>query len=353
MNALGLVGLCLAGVAAAQEPPAPAPEGTAPEGMAPEGMAPGRVAPQSLQAQDPGPTRAAIEPWELRVLALEERVHTLEAQIAAQPVEAIPVSMTWEAPAGVSTASTSGALDRAVLVPAGQVVPQAVAWGGPLHVQGEVLGDAVSLWGDLVVHEGARVGGDAVSLNGRVLVEEGGRVVGNRVNLGGAAPSRPPPSPWTGRMRVGARRLGLALALAAGGVLMVALLPRPIEATARALREGPGRCLISGLTVTGLTLAGGTLLALTLVGLPLAGVLAVALISAWALGFVGLCQVVGDQLPLRQPGAGRWVALFAGVGLLALLPGLPLFTWAGVALVGSVGVGAVVRGRVWSGRARP
>lgn len=282
---------------------------------------------------------------ELRLAQLERELADQRAQVAALQAELDRLAQA-EQP---ESSTPPPVLGRAVVVAPGQVLPQAVAWGGPLHVQGQVRGDAVSLWGDVVVHRGGQVLGDAVSLNGRVQVEEGGRVLGNRVTLGSARASAPP-TPWARWLRSGARRLGMILALAAGGILVVALLPRPLDASARALREGPGRCLLTGLSLGVLGVGGSALLALTLIGLPAAVLLLAALTAAASVGFVGACQAIGDSLPLRRPGAGRWLALLGGVSLLGLLPALPAPAWVLVALGGAAGIGAVVRGRAWSSR---
>ena len=69
---------------------------------------------------------------------------------------------------------------------------------------------------------------------------------------------------------------------------------------------------------------------------------------AWLLGFVGLCQTVGDRLPLDLGPHGRWIAFLVGVVLITCLGSLPAIGWLFVSGASLVGLGAAISTRFGS-----
>jgi hypothetical protein len=135
------------------------------------------------------------------------------------------------------------------------------------------------------------------------------------------------------------------LTFAGAGILVVALFPDRVHRVAGRLETHPVRAAVAGV---GFSLLIGLLSVLffwTLVG-PLLG--AAVLGVAWMLGFVGLCQLVGDRLPFGLQPHGRWVAFLVGSVVVSVVGALP---WVGVlaVLVASIlGMGAAFQTRFGS-----
>ena len=82
--------------------------------------------------------------------------------------------------------------------------------------------------------------------------------------------------------------------------------------------------------------------AVTLVGLPVSFLLVALLGLAWLMGFVGLCQAVGDKLPFRQKPHGRWFAFLIGTLVLTSIGALPFIGWLVVIAASMMGTGAAL-----------
>lgn len=229
---------------------------------------------------------------------------------------------------------------------AGTVVGDAVTLNGTITVleDGRVLGDAVSMQGDVIVEPGGVLAGEAHSLSGSVAVEPGGRVLGTSAvlhpvhqehDLGG----------WLGGLFSWLYgRLVFLIAFAGAGVLVTALFQERVSRVAQALEERPGRAGLLGLAWTVGLLLVGVVTVVTIVG-PLAALAVLAL--AWLLGFVGLCQMLGDRLglPLPYQTHGRWLAFIIGAILVTFVGSLP---WVGLIVVFAAslfGMGAVFQTR--------
>ncbi len=269
-----------------------------------------------------------------RIEALEARLSEAEARLQAAEQLAEPTGLR----------GTSGG----VVVEKGETVRDAVALGGPVEVYGRVKGPAVAFGGDVAVHAGGQVEGDAVAFGGEVRVQEGGVVRGDRVAMAptGRSAWLPALTDPSGQGRDLARQLVLLLTFAGAGVLLVGLFPAHVARIARDLEERPWQAGVGGAVAT---IAGGVsalVLTLTIVGIPLALLIAALLGLAWLLGFVGLCQVVGDRLPWMGMGARRWLAFLGGVALLAFFGALPVIGQLGLAAGGLFGAGAAVQTRL-------
>lgn len=275
-------------------------------------------------------------PTDDTIARLELRIDQLERQVAEQQAQQ-------------DTGSQRG---EAIVVAADEVLPEAVAFGAPVHVHGAVQGKVVSFGDDVRVFNGGRVGGDAVSFGGRVIVEPGASVHGDRISY--SDPTQPTPVATAsmiqtnhpdGVLRTLARKLVLMLTLAGAGVLVVGLFPRHVNNVAATVAARPMKMGFLGVG----SLTGGLflslLLTLTVLLSPFALVLGALLGVAWILGFVGMCQAVGDRLPLQNQGLRRWLAFLMGILVLAFVGTLP---WIGQVLLGLVSficVGAALHTR--------
>lgn len=256
-----------------------------------------------------------------------------------------------------------------VSVAEGERIDEVVSFGDDVHVAGHVLGDAVSFGGNVRIAPTGRVDGDAVSFGGKVEVEGGGQVSGDRVAMGLPAGPAFPVAPTAPEEPVGAgsvlsltrgggwdgasllvaiqRKLVWLLSLSGAGVLVVGLFPQRVGRVARDLEERPLRAAVVGVLGAGFLLLFSLLFTLLTLGfgLPVSALLVALLGGAWLLGFVGLCQAVGDRLPFEDRPYGRWIAFLVGVVLLTFLGSLPWVGWVVVAAASVLGVGSALSTR--------
>jgi hypothetical protein len=221
---------------------------------------------------------------------------------------------------------------------------------GDTDIRGVVLGDAVTLFGNLTVHEGAYVQGDAVAVGGKVRIR-GGKVGGNIVTAagrhvdgdeegdtdeGGASHvDRDEPHSILGALF--AVLVAMAM-LGVTGVIAAAVIPHRIDAVARRLEASVGRAFAAGLIVelgfVPILLLVLLTLIVTILGILLIpfAVVAVPMLYAvlGALGWFATATLVGRGLSGRD-GADRaammrslaigTVVLLLPFALAALLPG--------------------------------
>lgn len=300
---------------------------------------------------------------EAQMVELREALEARDADVEElrAELEALKSQTREPVPAPTTDAERVG-YGEAVQVHAGERVPEVVAFGDDVHVAGHVVGDATSFGGSILVASTGVVGGDAVSFGGTVEVEDGGVIEGDRVALGvpGVAPAAAPDAALGAISEVAAggeswfdtlyRRLILLLSFAGAGVLVVGLFPNRVGRIARDLEQRPIRSAAVGVLGSGFLVLFAVLFAiLTLgLGLPVSMVVVVVLGLAWLLGFVGLCQAVGDRLPFDQRPRGRWVAFLVGTVLLTFFGSLPLVGWLVVFAASAVGIGSALATRFGS-----
>ncbi|MFN0100371.1 MAG: hypothetical protein ACKVS7_17025 [Gemmatimonadaceae bacterium] len=199
---------------------------------------------------------------------------------------------------------------------------------GTANIFGTVQGSVYSLWGDVVVHEGAQVNGGATAYRGRVILD------GGRVN--GAMTAWSARSPVAVADAVPMTR-GRALQLAGGwtamliiiGILVLVIAATNMEATARILEQDFGRAFFLGvvgeLGFLPLLLIATIALAITIVGvllIPFVLVAApIALAGMVTLGWLALALTMGRAVTrARAEGTSRAEALKALVfGVLLLM----------------------------------
>lgn len=316
---------------------------------------------KAADAAPPGGQAGPVS-MEARIAELESRLAELERDRQellapdAQPVEE-PGETAQETPdpglpsQGESPVGERTSFGGPVEVQAGEVVTEAVAFGGPVYVRGTVLGDAVSFGGDVILSRGARVKGDAVSFGGKVKVKRGARVEGDKVAMSEEGVGAPAAA-LVGAGQLGSdwlrglmRRLVMLLCVAGAGVLTLGLFPERVRNVAHALEHHPIRYGMAGLFISVAGVMGAVLLAITLLGSPVSVLIVLALCLAWFLGFVGLCQMVGDVAPLPSSWRGRLGAWLVGVLAIAAIGMVPYV--GKVLLVASIfpAVGAAVATR--------
>ena len=140
------------------------------------------------------------------------------------------------------------------------------------------------------------------------------------------------------------QRLVVLLSFAGCGILIVGLFPNRIGRIASNVEAHPIQSTIVGsLAFAFLSLFALLFTVLTLgLGLPVSFVVTLGLGVAWMLGFLGLCQAVGDRLPFQEKTHGRWASFLMGAVLLAFFSSLPI-VFALIVVFGSMlGIGAAL-----------
>lgn len=252
-------------------------------------------------------------------------------------------------------------IGEVIRIAAGEVVEEAVGIGEDIEVAGRVEGDTTSLGGNIIVASSGSIGGDAVSFGGEVIVREGGEVFGDRISL--TLPISLTPTEVQGPLGAGAltssvkldtllsdlyQRVVWFLSFTGAGVLLVGLFPSRVGRIAESVQAHPFRATSVGILTTGFLSVFSVLFALVTLGLGLpVSLMVIGLLGcAWMLGFVGLCQAVGDLLPFESRPKGRWLAFFVGSLLLTCISSLPFLGWMVLIAGSAMGVGAAFSTRL-------
>jgi cytoskeletal protein CcmA (bactofilin family) len=290
---------------------------------------------------------------------LQEQLEQMQRQLDAQQREI--EALRAERPPATADDPRVG-VGEVVRIGPGEQVDEVVSFGHDVDVQGYVEGDAVSVGGDVRVGQTGVVEGDAVSFGGRIQVDRGGRVEGNRVALSmpvglPEVELEPDDSPAAGNLHVATDVSGFLrslyhrtvwmLSVAGASVLVVGLFPQRVNRVAQDLEARPVRSAVVGTLATGFLAMFAALFVVVTLGLgaPVSLLLVALLGMAWLLGFVGLCQAVGDRLPVQERPHGRWIALLVGVLLMTFLGSLPWVGWVVVGGASLLGIGAALSTR--------
>lgn len=246
-----------------------------------------------------------------------------------------------------ATDTGSVATDGPLVIARGQKADSAVGIGQDVHIRGHVIGDVTAIGANVRIFPTGSVDGDATAVGGVVRVDDGGQIHGNRVMLArDDLTSGVRDASWSGLWASLVNRLVLFLSFAGAGTLVVALFPDRVARVAKQLTDRPGRSLTSGIFGGGVLLLGALLFAVTVIGLPVSVVLLGLFGLAWLFGFVGLCQAVGDRLPMESKVHGRWLAFVGGSTLVAFLGSLPVLGIVVVGATSALGMGAAISTRL-------
>ncbi len=292
-------------------------------------------------AQEPNPEleaiRAEIATQREQIEALSEENQELKSKLAELK--------DAEAPVAAGPLGDRVTYGRTLTIGPNEMVEVAVAYGGDLEVSGTVTRDATAFGGNIHVLKGGEVLGDVVAVGGQVVVDDGAQVHGDRIAMADGKREFAPGV--RGLVNSLYHRFVFLLSFAGAGILVVGLVPQRVARIAESVRERPLRSFSFGsATSLGLVLV-SALFVLTVIGIPISFLLIAVLGLAWLMGFVGLCQAIGDRLPFKQPHHGRWAAFLGGilfVTFVGVLPG----GWLVATLGSMVGVGAAVRTRFGS-----
>jgi hypothetical protein len=264
---------------------------------------------------------------------------------------------------GTYTLAGGETLDGSLYILGGSVTLQAgsrvrgdvTLAGGSLHANGQIDGDILATGGSINLGGTGIVEGNVSTLGGTLNYANRDQIKGEiSSNLGGPFPLRLPNSLLSPDFRINLNPLwsGLWLILrsflwAGLAVLVVLFIPKQTERVTQAVVSQP---LIAGglglLTVIVYPLL-LLVLVVTIIGIPISLLGVVALAVTWAFGVIAVGIEVGNRL--GQGFHQDWApAAAAGVGTFILtlvvngIDMIPCVGWLAPALVGVVGLGAVL-----------
>jgi hypothetical protein len=227
--------------------------------------------------------------------------------------------------------------------------------GSTLEASGSITGDVASLDSQVHLEETAVLFGNFVNLGSEPALESGARITGTRQTIEGfswmpsqAAGEAPQPdgggvNPWY-ELSVILFRIFLFSAVA---ILIVLLLPGPVEQVARTIIVKPAVSFLIGLLTMMAAAALFLLLALTICLSPISVLGSIILLVAVLLGWVAMGKEIGMRV-CGALGLKAHPAVMAGVGTAILtlvassLGYIPLAGGILLLLVMSFGLGAVV-----------
>ncbi len=247
----------------------------------------------------------------------------------------------------------------AVIEDGAEVIGNVAVAGGSLTVSGRITGDVSVFGGRIELRSPAVVEGDVATFGGELTQDEGATVNGHVVQGFGAANSAQPPALTTPQppqptslLRIllnyiwqvlGA--IGLALALAALGLLALVMFPQQTERVAKTAVASPlvtfGVGVLTLLIVLGLS----AILAVTICLAPIAILLVLVSAVAWIFAWVAMGWLVGQRLleaiKLRNP--NPLLEAILGIFLITLLwRAVPCLGWLFWFIITSLGLGAIV-----------
>jgi cytoskeletal protein CcmA (bactofilin family) len=217
---------------------------------------------------------------------------------------------------------------------AGHVDGSVVVVNGTTTISGTVDGDLVTIAGPARLLPGALVDGDLQYGDEKPVVAPGATVTGDIDHEG-----------WTDAAGVFAVVGALALWLAVTvstlilGLLLLVAAPQAADAALRQARSQIWVAVAVGLAAFIALPVVGVIAAVTLVGLPLGIALLMALVPLWAVGYVTGAWLLGRRLV--GPPRHRFVAFFAGWGILRGLALIPILGFLVGLAATVVGVGAL------------
>ncbi|MBE9047528.1 hypothetical protein IQ255_24520 [Pleurocapsales cyanobacterium LEGE 10410] len=235
-----------------------------------------------------------------------------------------------------------------VIVPAGQVMTDAVSFGGDVTIldEGQVTQDAVAIGGDVILQPNARVGGDAVAIGGQIIKEPGAIVDGNEVVIFSDAQVFLDRFGLLGTLYLTNALFSLVslIAVLALGVVLLMLLPGNIKRVAATIDQKPLKSGMWGLGgVVAITLFaalfGGSIFGF--LSIPIANL---AFVIAALLGAIATGLWVGHRIMPRRETA--FMPFLLGMLILAIISLVPIVGGLVILMLVLFGFGAVLLSRV-------
>lgn len=218
----------------------------------------------------------------------------------------------------------------------GEVVETVATMGGNILIEGHVLGDVVTMGGDVTLRGEGRVDGQLVTFGGEIELEDGA-----------AQPQRivtaQPEEDDVGDAMGGFALFGL---LFITGLMLIGLGRERHARVARTIMEAPGRSVAVGLLGIIGSALGTILLAITIVGVLAIPVLWIFAFFAALSGLATLASVVGALIPIGALQGKPVAQLGAGVLVFFVLAQVPVINLLSFIACALVGFGSVLLSRL-------
>ena len=216
----------------------------------------------------------------------------------------------------------------------GTVTESLIVFNGDVDVSGSVGDNVVAFNGRVVIRSGAEVGGDVASR--RTPVIERGATIGGQVK---GITGRYDFATWGWISRY-VWWFGYTVSTLILGLALLGLAPSADRALAEAFRRRTGGSFGFGALIFFVLPIVAALLLLIVVAIPLGLFLLLGLALLYTIGYVAGAHVVG-RLVVKEP-RGRFVAFFAGWGILRAIALIPVVGGLLFVLTSLVGLGALV-----------
>ena len=261
---------------------------------------------------------------------------------------------------GPAQAEDESRIGANLTVPEGRTVDNAISIGGRVKVSGEVLRDAVAVGGDVEILSTGRVRRNVVAIGGRIITEAGADIGGQRVEIQnvpglsllgklGTLTLKIPEiqSTLTSVLHFlrGIYWINTVLTLLALSLLSVFFLGDHVEGVFATIQGRPWRsagvgaggliCLVPLIAMSGISVF----------AIPLIPVLVMAAAAGVLTGYTAVGLLVGRLIPYDPVQETPYLAVGAGVVLIAVASATPVIGWLVSAAAVILGFGAVLLSR--------
>ena len=220
---------------------------------------------------------------------------------------------------------------------------------GQITIAGTVEGNVVAVGNSVVLARRAVVKGNVFTLGGVVVTGKGAEVHGTVTEINSSNISevitRVLSDEWEGWSWVFAIfSLTIFFSVLIIAVLIVLLLPKPIQVIADAIREETVKITLWGLLGMVLVVPLAVLLTISVIGIVLIPLEMILVVSAGLLGFIAISQLLGRRLYalFKRPSQHILRETFWGLVVLWIIGWLPYIGWMIKVLALMMGLGAVI-----------
>ena len=236
-----------------------------------------------------------------------------------------------------------------VLIEAGSRVNHVLTINGQITVTGVVEGNVIAMGNSVVLTRKALVKGNVVVLGGVLVKAKGADVQGTITEINSSNISEVIThvlsDEWEGWSWVFAIfSLTIFFSILIIAILMVLLIPKPIQVIAASIREETMKITLWGLLGLVLVVPLAILLTVSVIGIVLIPLEMILVVVAGLLGFIAVSQLVGRKLYalFKRPGQHICRETFWGLVVLWIIGWIPYIGWMIKVLALMMGLGAVI-----------
>jgi len=236
-----------------------------------------------------------------------------------------------------------------VLIEAGSRVNHVLTINGQITVTGVVEGNVIAMGNSVVLTRKALVKGNVVVLGGVLVKAKGADVQGTITEINSSNISEVIThvlsDEWEGWSWVFAIfSLTIFFSILIIAILMVLLIPKPIQVIAASIREETMKITLWGLLGLVLVVPLAILLTVSVIGIVLIPLEMILVVVAGLLGLIAVSQLVGRKLYalFKRPGQHICRETFWGLVVLWSVGWIPYIGWMIKVLALMMGLGAVI-----------